>query len=117
VRIDVPDELEVQADRLALERIFGNLVGNALRYGAPPVVVQVDAMDSYLRVSVEDAGEGVPPELVPRLFDRFERGTVGEGSGLGLSIAQAYARAHGGDLIYDKADKGGARFELILPRA
>jgi signal transduction histidine kinase len=117
VRIDIPDELEVHADRLALERIFGNLVGNALRYGAPPVVVQVQTMDSYLRVSVEDEGEGVPPELVPRLFDRFERGTVGEGSGLGLSIAQAYARAHGGDLIYDKADNGGARFELILPRA
>jgi two-component system sensor histidine kinase MtrB len=116
VRIDIPDELEVHADRLALERIFGNLVGNALRYGAPPVVVRALTMDSYLRVSVEDEGEGVPPELVPRLFDRFERGTVGEGSGLGLSIAQAYARAHGGDLIYDRAENGGARFELILPR-
>ena len=45
-------------------------------------------MDTYLRVSVEDKGNGVPPELVPRLFERFERGTVGEGSGLGLSIAQ-----------------------------
>ena len=117
VRIDVAEGLEVHADRLALERIFGNLVGNALRYGAPPVVVQAHPMDSYLRVSVEDKGEGVPPELVPRLFDRFERGTVGEGSGLGLSIAQAYARAHGGDLIYDRAETGGARFELILPRA
>jgi signal transduction histidine kinase len=117
VRIDIPDELEVLADRLALERIFGNLVGNALRYGAPPVVVRAHPMDSYLRVSVEDKGEGVAPELIPRLFDRFERGTVGEGSGLGLSIAQAYARAHGGDLIYDRAETGGARFELILPRA
>jgi signal transduction histidine kinase len=117
VRIDVAHELEVHADRLALERIFGNLVGNALRYGAPPVIVRAQPMDSYLRVSVEDRGEGVPPELVPRLFDRFERGTVGEGSGLGLSIAQAYARAHGGDLVYDRAETGGARFELILPRA
>ena len=117
VRIDVAEDLEVHADRLALERIIGNLVGNALRYGAPPVVVQAQPMDMYLRVSVEDSGEGVPPELVPRLFERFERGTVGEGSGLGLSIAQAYARAHGGDLIYDRAETGGARFELILPRA
>jgi signal transduction histidine kinase len=117
VHIDVDEGLEVHADRLALERIMGNLVGNALRYGAPPVVVRAHAMDTYLRVSVEDEGEGVPPELVPRLFERFERGTVGEGSGLGLSIAQAYARAHGGDLIYDRAESGGARFELILPRA
>ena len=117
VRIDVAEGLEVHADRLALEQIMGNLVGNALRYGVPPVVVRAQPMDTYLRVSVEDGGEGVPPELVPRLFERFERGTVGEGSGLGLSIAQAYARAHGGDLIYDRAETGGARFELILPRA
>jgi signal transduction histidine kinase len=116
VQIDVADDLEVRADRLALERIMDNLVGNALRYGAPPVVVTAHPMDTYLRVSVEDEGKGVPPELVPRLFDRFERGSVGHGSGLGLSIAQAYARAHGGDLIYDRSKKG-ARFELILPRA
>jgi signal transduction histidine kinase len=117
VHIDVADDLVVRADRLALERIMDNLVGNALRYGAPPVVVTAHPMDTYLRVSVEDEGEGVPSELVPRLFDRFERGSVGHGSGLGLSIAQAYARAHGGDLIYDRSEKGGARFELILPRA
>lgn len=117
MRIDVAEDLEVHADRVALERIMGNLVGNALRYGVPPVVVRAQPMDTYLRVSVEDGGDGVPPELVPRLFERFERGTVGEGSGLGLSIAQAYARAHGGDLIYDRAETGGARFELILPRA
>jgi signal transduction histidine kinase len=66
-------------------------------------------------VSVEDKGEGVPEELVPLLFERFERGGAGQGTGLGLSIAQAYARAHGGDLVYD-ASRGGARFELILPR-
>jgi K+-sensing histidine kinase KdpD len=117
VLIDVAEGLEVHADRVALERIMGNLVGNALRYGAPPVVVRAHPMDTYLRVSVEDEGAGVPPELVPRLFERFERGTVGEGSGLGLSIAQAYARAHGGDLVYDRSETGGARFELILPRA
>jgi two-component system, OmpR family, sensor histidine kinase MtrB len=117
VHIDVAEDLEVHADQLALERIMANLVGNALRYGAPPVVVKAHPMDTYLRVSVEDQGEGVPPELVPRLFERFERGSVGEGSGLGLSIAQAYARAHGGDLIYDRTERGGARFDLILPRA
>jgi signal transduction histidine kinase len=116
VQIDVAEDLEVRADRLALERIMDNLVGNALRYGAPPVVVTAHPVDTYLRVSVEDEGDGVPPELVARLFDRFERGSVGHGSGLGLSIAQAYARAHGGDLIYDRSKKG-ARFELILPRA
>jgi len=116
VQIDIPEELEVNADRLALERIFGNLVANAVNYGEPPVVVRVEPLDTYFRVSVEDEGEGVPPEVVPVLFERFERGDTGEGTGLGLSIAQAYARAHGGDLIYDARTSGGARFELILPR-
>jgi signal transduction histidine kinase len=116
IRIDVDEELEVVADRLALERILLNLVVNALRHGRPPVLLSVLQRDSYLRVRVEDSGDGVPSELVPRLFERFERGGPGEGSGLGLAIAQTYARAHGGDLLYDPTANGGARFELILPR-
>jgi signal transduction histidine kinase len=116
IRIDVPEQLAIRADRAALERIFGNLVTNAVKYGAPPVVVSARSLDTYYRVSVEDQGAGVPREIVPRLFERFERGSVGQGSGLGLSIAQGYARAHGGDLIYDPPSGGGARFDLILPR-
>jgi signal transduction histidine kinase len=117
VRIEVPQEFEVNADRVALERIFGNLVSNAAHYGQPPVVVRAESLDTYVRVSVQDEGEGVAEELVPLLFERFERGGAGEGTGLGLSIAQAYARAHGGDIVYDSPSEGGARFELILPRS
>jgi signal transduction histidine kinase len=116
IRVEVDEELEVVADRLALERILLNLVVNALHHGKPPVVLSVVQRDSYLRVRVEDSGDGVPPDLIPRLFERFERGGAGEGTGLGLAIAQTYARAHGGDLLYDPSARGGARFELILPR-
>jgi signal transduction histidine kinase len=117
VRIDVPEELEIEADRVALERIFGNLITNAVKYGEPPVAVTVQTHDRYFRVSIEDRGQGVAPEVVPRLFERFERGSVGQGSGLGLSIAKAYARAHGGDLFYDPSSGEGTRFDLILPRS
>ena len=117
VEIDVPAELEIEADRHALERVFGNLIANAVKYGEPPVVVRAQQRDRYFRVSIEDRGEGVPPEIVPRLFERFERGSVGQGSGLGLSIAKAYARAHGGDLFYDQSSSDSTRFDLILPRA
>lgn len=117
VRINVPEGLEIEADRVALERIFGNLITNAVKYGEPPVAVSLQTHDRYFRVSIEDRGQGVPHEVVPRLFERFERGSVGQGSGLGLSIAKAYARAHGGDLFYDASSSDGTRFDLILPRS
>ena len=116
IRIDVPEELVIEADRVAMERIFDNLITNALKYGEPPVAVSAQTRDRYFRVSIEDRGQGIPPDIVPRLFERFERGSVGQGSGLGLSIAKAYARAHGGDLFYDPSSSEGTRFDLILPR-
>jgi len=115
VKVEVPEDLAAVADPLVLERVISNLVVNAIRYGAPPVVVAAEQRDRHLRISVADAGPGVPDELRPRLFERFARGTDARGSGLGLAIARAYARAHGGDLVYD-ASAPGARFELILPQ-
>jgi signal transduction histidine kinase len=114
IEIEVDPNLAVVADPLVLDRIVSNLLVNAVRYGKPPVVLAAEQRDRHLRVAVEDNGEGVPSELLPRLFDRFTRGTDAQGTGLGLAIARAYARAHGGDLIYEPADRG-ARFELILP--
>ena len=117
VQIGVDPELEAPADPGALDRIVGNLVANALRYGSPPVQVNAIHSDRHLRVFVEDRGEGVPPQFVPELFERFTRGTrarVG-GAGLGLAIARSYARAHNGDLVYEDAEPHGARFQLVLP--
>jgi signal transduction histidine kinase len=114
VLVAVADDLDAIVDPVALDRVLSNLLVNALRHGAPPVVVSADRTDRHLRVAVEDEGGGIAPEVVPRLFDRFERGEEGHGSGLGLAIARAYARAHGGDLLYDPRERG-ARFELVLP--
>jgi signal transduction histidine kinase len=115
VRIDVDTNIAAVVDRLALERIVANLLANAARYGEPPFVVTAEHHDRHLRIAVEDSGAGVPDELVPRLFERFERGIDGQGTGLGLAIAKAYAQAHGGDLMYEPRGPG-ARFELVLPR-
>ena len=90
-----------------------NIVSNARRHGRPPILVTAEQRDRHFRICVEDHGPGVDEELVPRLFERFERGGEG-GSGLGLAIARAYANAHGGDLVYHPG-RHGARFELVLP--
>jgi signal transduction histidine kinase len=118
VEIDVPESAAVVADRAVLERVVGNLVTNAVRHGEPPVRIVVRQHDTHLRVSIQDSGQGIDPEFVPNLFDRFQRSDAarqtGTGAGLGLSIARLYARAHGGDLVYEP-DAEGARFDLVLP--
>jgi signal transduction histidine kinase len=115
VRVDVPYDLAVIADSLVIERVVSNLVANAERYGKPPIVIAAEQRDRHTRISVEDRGSGVPEELRGRLFDSFERGDDAHGTGLGLSIARSYARAHGGDLVYEPRDNG-SRFDLLLPR-
>jgi signal transduction histidine kinase len=119
VEIDVAEKTIATVDRNALDRIVSNLVTNAIRYGAPPVVVSAQQTDRHFRLSVEDSGAGVPPEFVPDLFERFSRskGTrdAPGGTGLGLAIARSYARAHGGDLLYEDSEPHGARFQLVLP--
>ena len=119
VTVTVAADLEAVVDPSALDRMLSNLVANALRYGEPPVTVTATRRDTHLRLAVEDRGEGVRREFVPRLFDRFTRGSEAQartdGSGLGLAIARAYARAHGGDIVYEPAMPHGARFEVVLP--
>jgi signal transduction histidine kinase len=115
VDLDIPDDLAAVVDPLVLERVVSNLVANAVRYGEPPIRIVAQQRDRHLRVTVEDAGPGVPKELEGRIFDRFARGSGEGGTGLGLAIARAYAQAHGGDLIYQPRG-AGARFELLIPQ-
>jgi signal transduction histidine kinase len=119
VQIDVPAGTMALIDPHALDRIVTNLVTNAFRYGSPPVRVHAEQTDRHFRLTVEDDGDGVSPDFVPDLFERFTRGegsrVVTSGTGLGLAIARSYARAHGGDLVYEDAEPHGACFRLVLP--
>jgi signal transduction histidine kinase len=119
VRIDIPDPSHAVVDPEILDHIVSNLVTNALRYGRSPVRVSAVSAEGRLRVAVEDSGPGVAPEIEETLFERFTRAGVARdrvaGTGLGLAIARAYARAHRGDLRYERADPSGARFVVELP--
>jgi signal transduction histidine kinase len=117
VTVDAADDLYAVVDEDAFDRIVSNLLSNAVRHGEPPIVVSARRRDHELRISVEDHGPGVDAEFVGSLFERFTRGATGstEGAGLGLAIAQSFARAHGGTLTYEPAEPHGARFRLVLP--
>lgn len=117
IRLTV-DGLAVVADPDHLQRILVNYLGNALKYGEPPV--EVDARDAgeWVEIRVCDHGAGVPEELVPRLFGKFARGAVSAqkgGTGLGLSIVQGLARANGGDTWYEPNQPCGSCFGVRLP--
>jgi signal transduction histidine kinase len=115
VTLTARDGLRVRADPTAVERVVTNLLSNAARYGRPPITLTAQESDTHVRIVIEDEGEGVPPDLRPRLFQRFERADLsGTGSGLGLAIARAYARAHGGDVVYEPRERG-SRFEFFFP--
>ena len=117
--IEADEGLRAVVDPAVLDRVVSNLVVNALRYGEAPVTVSAVQSDRHFRVVVEDSGPGVPPDFVPRLFERFTRSPELHrekgGSGLGLAIARSYAHAHGGKLLYEPAEPHGARFELVVP--
>jgi two-component system sensor histidine kinase MtrB len=120
VELVAPDEVRLRVDRRRLDVVVANLVGNALRHGAPPVRVHVSAHPDRVRVEVTDHGPGLPDHVLPHVFDRFYKANTARtrtpGSGLGLAIARQNARLHGGDVTAGGAPGGGARFVLWLPR-
>ena len=108
---------EVTLDPGRMRSVVGNLVGNALRHTAAGGVVEVagSADAAGAAITVRDTGEGIVPELVPRVFERFARGAASDGSGLGLAIARDIVEAHGGSIAVVSAPGAGATFTVRLP--
>lgn len=119
VRTSLPATVRATLDRRRLDVIVANLVGNALRHGAPPVTVTLTATPADVVIEVADHGPGLAPEAAQHVFERFYKADSSrarsEGSGLGLSIAQENARLHGGRITVVNRAEGGAVFTLRLP--
>ena len=121
-------ETDVRVNVLMMKGIFNNVLENAIKYSSSSKVeigLNSTQKGDKVLVDIRDNGLGIDPEIAPYIFDRFYRGQKGNiydvsGYGLGLSLAQDYARAMGGELkliLKEKSEKySGAHFRLILPK-
>lgn len=131
LRIGQLDAVAVRADRERLGLALDALIENAVRHTGSNDVIQLSVIRGYpgapARIIVADTGSGIPEDQVPLIFDRFRTGQVNDsdprpgddgqsrGTGLGLPLVRAVARAHGGNVTVHSEPGRGSEFELTLP--
>ena len=117
-----PQTLQIRGDNRLIQRMIANLLDNAIKYNRPGGQIEVALQpvgDQSLEIRVADTGIGISAQDLPRIFSRFYRcdpSRSAPGAGLGLSLARAIARAHGGDITVDSKPNQGSRFTVTLPR-
>jgi CheY-like chemotaxis protein/two-component sensor histidine kinase len=126
LKLDLPPQpVWVSGDAVRLAQVFSNLLSNAAKFTPPDgrIALRLVLRDPEVEVTVEDSGNGIAPELLPRLFDLFVQGRqapdrqVG-GLGLGLAIVRTLVELHGGSVRAASEGEGrGSRFTVTLPRA
>ena len=116
------DAAHVVGDPDRLEQALQNLAANALRHSKDggQITLEATAVPGAIRLRVRDTGDGIAPEHLPLIFDRFYKIDAARkasgGSGLGLSIVKAIVQRHGGSIVaYNDTERGGAVFEIVLP--
>jgi len=119
--LDLPETLPlVEFDPILLERVFANLIGNAVKYTTDNSIIRIAAkvQSTEVVVSVEDNGPGIPKGNQEKIFEKFTRGDEESsipGVGLGLTICKAIVEAHGGRIWAENIVPHGARFSFALP--
>jgi len=117
----IAQNLNIEADRQLLARIFANLFDNELKYvpAGGTILLTALAKGPHVEILVEDDGPGIPVEMRDKIFERFARldpsRTLSGGAGLGLSLVKAFAQLLQGDVRVVESSLGGAAFILTLP--
>lgn len=122
MKVEAAEQLELTADRERLYQLLVILIDNALKYTQPPGDLRIAGVKqgSNILITVEDSGQGIPDEDLPRIFDRFYRGDKVRsrekgGTGLGLSIAKWIVEKHGGKITVESQRGVGTKFSVLLP--
>jgi len=118
IKADLAEALPtVNADPVRIRGVVANLLGNALAHtpAGGSIRVHAEPAGNGVSVSVSDTGAGIPADLLPRVFDRFVRGTGSTGSGLGLAIAKDVVTAHGGTITAESQAGKGTTVRLSVP--
>lgn len=112
---------EILADRDRLLQVFGNLIGNAIKFtpAGGRITVHAEVTGQEMTFSITDTGLGIRPDYLPHLFDRFWQAEEGrkDGTGLGLAISRGIVEAHGGRIWVESTPGAGAAFHFTLPVA
>ncbi|MFC5727350.1 MULTISPECIES: PAS domain S-box protein [Nocardioides] len=116
IGLDVAQDVDLVADPARVGQALDNLLENALRHGRTPVMLHGEPTEDGVRVLVSDAGPGVEPRLVDRLFERFAHAGSAGSTGLGLHLVREIARSHGGEVSYlPPGDGRRTAFAVELP--
>jgi signal transduction histidine kinase len=123
LELRLPDRpLRIRHDPQRIGQVVANLVANGVKFTprGGSVTVEVSPADDGVRIDVSDTGVGIESSEMPRIFDRFYRGTRanearGSGSGLGLAIVRSIVDMHGGSIVVESRVGAGSRFSVLLP--
>ncbi len=117
IDVDAADEMPLlNLDPVRIREVLLNLLSNAVRHSEGAITVHAEMQPRRLVIRVIDTGRGIPPEELPRIFDRFHKGRDSHGSGLGLAIAQTLMKAHGGTIGVTSTVGQGTTVTVSLPR-
>jgi signal transduction histidine kinase len=108
----------LDVDPARIRQVISNLLSNAIRHtpSGGSVKAGVSSADNQVTLTVTDTGEGIPPDLLPHVFERFVKGPNSKGSGLGLAIAHDIVQAHGGTIQLENRAAGGTTLTVKFPR-
>jgi signal transduction histidine kinase len=122
LKCQTPEKNFLLGDSRMLQRMLSNILDNAVKYTPPgrEVKVSVSEASQDIIITIHDTGIGISGADLPRIFERFFRSDQSRsepGTGLGLSLARAIARAHGGDITVASELNRGSTFTIILPKS